>query len=380
MRLNGKKLMVSKKQYRLLLLLVVVMLITAGVWYFGSWKAAARYKQATISVTATVVKQQAMPIMITTSGVIVPAHTVALKSQVTGVVKKVYFKSGNLVVPGQLLFELDPANFIAQVKQAEANLAQDKALLVSLKSDVERYADLVKKAYISKQQYEQAVANYNAQLAKTKTDEQDIKQAKISLSYTKIKAPIGGKTGNVSLKVGDSVKANSDIPMVVINEINPIEAQFNIAQHEFAKLRHYHRLNPIIVDVWNERVSKKLASGTLNFIDNQINTETGNILLKTDIDNKNHALWPGEFVTIKLILTTQQDALTIPANAVHTDQQGHFVYLVKNNHAVVTRVSIDRQIDNQAVVASGLTVNDSVIILSQPNIKNNALVKVENLS
>jgi multidrug efflux system membrane fusion protein len=336
-----------------------------------------QHRQAAMSVTVQAVKQETIPLSLTLSGTVVPAKTVSIKSQVTGTIKEVYFHSGNIVKKGQLLFEIDPASFISALKQAQANLLQDSSQLKSLHSDLQRYQILLKKAYISTQQYEQAQANYNAQVAKISADKQAIEQAKISLSYTKIHTPIFGKTGNNTVKKGDLVAINSDVPLVVINEVNPAEIDFYLPQSELKKVYRYQHQQPLTVTVWNEKVTRQLADGKLVFINNQIDNTTGSILLKADVDNSKHQLWPGQFVTVKLILTQQQNALVIPANAIHSDQQGEFVFVVKDKHAQLTRIKVQRQQGNIAVIASGLQVGEEVVVIAPPNLTDKMPVTIE---
>jgi multidrug efflux system membrane fusion protein len=355
--------------------IIAIIVVSLG-WHF--WPTTKHQREiSAVSVKTISVQAKTVPLTLTLPGNVTPAKAVSIKSQIAGTIQHVHFHSGSLVKKGQLLFEIEPASFVAALKQAEANLLQDTAQLQSLKSDLSRYQSLLSKAYVSTQQYEQAQANYNAQVAKVEADKQAVEQAKISLNYTKILAPISGKTGNVAVKRGDLVGVNGNIPLVVINQISPIEVDFYLPQNELGKLYRYQEQHPIRVNVWNEKVSHKLASGQLIFIDNKIDNTTGTLLLKADIKNSKDQLWPGQFVTVEMILTDQENALVIPADAIHSDQQGNFVYTAQNNHAVLTRINVERQNNNTAVIASGLKVGDQVIVIAPPNMINNALIKVE---
>ncbi len=362
-----------KKPIILCCCIVLLILLTLAFWP----KTITQQKPLAQAVKVSAVIQKPMPVIIEMPGTVVPAKTVSIKSQVAGTVKNVNFHYGDIIKAGQVLFEIDPAPFNSALKEAQANLAQDKALLHSLTNDLSRYNVLYKKGYVSTQQQEQAQAQYNAQIAKLAADQQTVTQAKISLSYTNITAPIDGKTGNVSVKPGDLIGVNDPQPLVMINQINPIEVDFYLPQGKLPKLRFFHSQQAVNVEIWNEKLTTRLAIGQLSFIDNQIDSTTGTILLKATIENSTHKLWPGQMVAVKLILTIEPNAIVIPTKAIHTDQQGNFVFLVKHSHAIVTRIKVDRQIGTEAIISSGLKAGETIIAIASPDLTDNSLVKIE---
>lgn len=330
-----------------------------------------------LMVKVATVQQKPMPIELKMPGIIKPSEVVTVQSQVSGIIQSIGFHYGENVKAGQLLFKIDPAPFESQLHQAKANLAQDQAQMTLLESDLLRYATLVKKGYISSQEYDQAKSDYETQKAKIMGDAQAVKQAQIALDYTRIMAPISGKTGNVTLKVGDLVSSGNNQTLVTISQLTPIEVDFYLPQSQLPILHYYHQQHANIqAEIWQENVSKPIAVGRLFFVDNQI-MQSGSILLKVMVDNKSHELWPGQMVAVKLILTTQPDAIVIPTRAIQTDEKGNFIYRLAQQRAVLTRIVVDRQMGADTVVKSGLKPGEDVISVMPPHLTDQSLVQVE---
>jgi RND family efflux transporter MFP subunit len=316
-------------------------------------------------VQAARVIAQPMPVIIQAPGTTESIQSVVVPAQVTGILKKISFQPGQTINQGQALFEIESASFQASLQQAQANLQRDQAQLLQNQADAKRYAALVKQEFVTRQQYEQAATVAKAQAALVKSDQAQVKQAEIQLSYTKISAPIAGKTGNLSLRVGDLITANS--PLITINPLSPIWVDFTIPQQQLPRLMHYQQQSPLMVKVFTEDNKQLLGVGKLSFIDNTVNQQSGTVLVKAELPNSDQLLWPGQLLSAQLILTVEPKALTIPVGAIQLEQDGSFVYRVEHGKAKAQRVKIDRQINSLAVISEGLRLNDLVLTTIPPN-------------
>ncbi len=329
--------------------LIVIILVVLVAWRIISNARIADAKRITpplpVDVTHTVIKP--MPVQFTAVGQVQSEHTVAVQPQISGVLKQVFFREGQYVHPGQPLFLIDPAPF-------QAALASAKAAYLTAKAQADREAPLAAKDYISPQGYESTVAT--ATQAKAA-----LQQAEINLSYTSIKSPIDGLTGNLAVKAGNVVTPTAATPLVTINQMKPILVQFTIPQQTLSEVRHYDAAHSITVFVTNEDGSGILDQGKLVFIDNTVNNTTGTVMLKAEIPNQHVQLWPGQYVGVILQLAVQPDAVVIPDSAVQTGQNGNFVYRVEAGKAIIVPVTVNRQVGNEAVISQGLKSGEVVV-------------------
>ena len=354
---------------RVALIAVAVLLILIAVKLLSSEKT--RIPPPTIaSVVVTKVVEQPTPVLLEASGSIEALAAANVTPQITGIIKKVYFNSGEHVLKDQLLFEIDPAPFESSLRQAKANLARDQATLVSDQKDLVRYGTLLKSGYVSQQQYDQTTAQVKVDQATVSADKQLVKQAEIELTYTKILAPIAGKTGNVFVKEGDLVTAASATPLFTINKLDSVLVDFNLPQNQLIRLRTYHHEAPLNVQVMSEDGNMTLGEGTVNFIDNNISATTGTVLVKASVNNPKELLWPGLLVRVKLVLTTEPHAMVVPTQSINIDQQGNFVYVVQAGKAVVKHITVDRQVGNLTVISKGLSLGEEVVVVSPPNLND----------
>ncbi|OGT29800.1 MAG: hypothetical protein A3E87_05570 [Gammaproteobacteria bacterium RIFCSPHIGHO2_12_FULL_35_23] len=320
----------------------------------------------TVAVANAVIKP--MPVEVQLTGNIEPLQSVNISPQTTGILTKINFTAGQIVKAGQLLFTINPVSYETNYSQAAANFDKDIAQLHSDQQDQQRLSKLVTKGYVSKEQYDQLIAKINMDKAIVEGDTSQVQQAKIELGYTQIKSPITGKTGDISVKEGDLITANTTTPLVTINQLNPVLVDFYLPQVKLTGLLNYAHKNPIWVEVFTEDGSKIVGKGKLVFVDNTINSETGTLLLKAKIPNPQHFLWPQQMVLVKLIFTTQPKALVIPSEAVNVDDQGNFVFLAKKGKAILTRIKVDRQMGNMTIVNKGLNPGDQVITEAPPEL------------
>jgi multidrug efflux system membrane fusion protein len=329
-------------------------------------------------VESAIAKIQAMPILLESPGTVDAIRSVIITPQVTGTIKKILFAPGAYVKKGQVLFEIEPAPFLSSLQQMQAVLARDKAQLSQNELDVKRYSSLLKSEYVSKQQYEQAKTTATAQQAIVAADTAQLEQAQIQLNYTKIASPIDGKTGNVTARIGDLVTANATQPLVAINAIKPIWINLKISQDQLPTLLRYHHAGVITAKIFTEDDKIQLDTGRLVFIDNNVASQTGTVLVKIVSENNIGNLWPGQLVSAQLTLAVEPQALTIPVTALQIDQIGHFVYAIKNNKAIVQRVEVARQINDWVVISKGLVANTQVLTVVPPNFKENMPIQVNN--
>lgn len=318
---------------------------------------------------------QPMPVLLQAPGVINPNQTVTITPQITSTIFNVLFKEGQDVQTGQLLFELDPAPFLQNLNQAVATLSRDEATLEQNMRDAKRAEKLAKKEYVTLQQAEQTITVAKAQKAVVNASIAAVRQAQIQLGYTKIYSPIAGKTGNVIPQVGTLVIGNTT-PLVVVNNLDPVLVEFNLAQSQLNNLLHYQKQGPLTVQVMDQSQGKIITHGELIFTDNIVNPQTGTVLLKARIPNTNNNLWPGMMVSVNLILTTEPNAIVVPIGAIKIDQQGNYLYAVENSKAIIKRLEISREIDNLAVISKGLSGKETVILTIPPDLSEGDLVQI----
>lgn len=363
------------------LIALFILALFAGfiIWRVFFAVTAHQHKLDPAAVTVATAQTQAVPLELKLPGNIEPVQSVSVRAQITGILQKINFTPGDEVKEGALLFEMNADTFLSTLAQAKANLARDRAQYEETKKNEERFRVLVAKNFVSRQAYSETVSQLAMQKATLDADAEKVKEAEVQLQYTKIRAPISGKTGDVSVKIGDLITSASAEPLVTINKIDPVYVNFNLPQNRLTSLLTYKKDGNIQVEVWSENNTQKLGEGDLVFIDNTVNTNSGTVLLKAMIPNINELLWPSQLVMVKLILTIQKNALVVPSVSVRTDDQGRFVYVVNNNKAQVKRVDVERQVGNFTVIKSGLTAGDIVITTVPPELTDGATVKVTTL-
>ncbi len=330
--------------------------------------------KAHINVKVVTVNTQDSPVYIKTEGRVEASRAVNIQPQITGVIKKIGFTPGQYVQAGQSLFEIDSTTYETALVKTQANLAKDQAQLKIAQKDKMRYQTLIAKGFVSQKEYEQVKAQLTEQNNLVKLDKAAVEQSQAELNYAHIMAPIAGKTGNVLIKEGDLVKSTNTEILVTINQLTPIFVNFYIPQNSLPLLINYQNQHALTVEVYADNSKDILDTGELSFIDNTVNPDTGMILLKASLPNKDNLLWPGQSVTLKLIFTVQKNVLAIPSQAVQTDQGGHFVYLIKNNHALITPIQILRQVQEWTFISKGLEKGDQVATVFPPNLQDNSPV------
>jgi membrane fusion protein, multidrug efflux system len=331
-----------------------------------------------VPVLAAKVVQKTVADTIRAIGRVEAFSTVDIKAQINGQIMQVNFRQGQDVKQGDLLFTIDPRPFEAALRQAQANLAKDRAQWRQADSDEKRYSFLVKQGVGSRQQYDQAEANAASLAATVQADEASVQTARLNLAYTQIRAPINGRTGDLLVHAGNLVKPDADTAMVVINQVHPVYVDFAVPEHKLPEVRAYMAKRKLGVEVSLPEQQGPAETGELNFVDNSVDAKTGTINLKGLFANADGRLWPGEFVNTTLILDQRYDAILVPSEAIQSGQEGSHVFVVQPGMKVEMReVVVGESLDNQTVVTSGLKAGETVVTDGQLKLIPGAKVTIK---
>jgi len=358
---------------------MAVIFITLAAGGFGAWwwqqqggmRAAASKgatggkggRGGTLVVKAATALAKPMPVLIEAVGTVEPEHSVQVRAQVSGVLQGIMFKEGDKVKAGQQLFQIDPRTFQASFQQVQAQLARDMAQLENAKVQQERLEPLLKREFITRQEFDVAVTSTKSLEATVAADRAMVEQARIQLEFARIYSPIAGRTGTLAIKPGNLVPtAGGGVPLVTINSTDPILVSFSIPERQLEEVRRYQNEKDMRIEILPDRTAPAAAEGKLVFIDNTVTAQTGTVLLRTSVINKDELLWPGQFVNVRIVLRIEPDAIVVPEAAVQPGQDGSFVYLIDPDSKVVVQpVKISRQLGNEIVIASGIKAGDRVI-------------------
>jgi membrane fusion protein, multidrug efflux system len=304
---------------------------------------------------------QDVPFELAAVGQVQAYSTVSVKAQVGGEIVSVNFKEGQDVRKNDILFVIDRRPFEVALKQAEAQLEKDRALLRNAEADLARYANLVRKDYVTKEQYDSLVANRDVLVAAIKADEAGIANARLELEYCTMTSPIDGRTGSILIHEGNIIKAN-DLPAVTILQVSPIYVEFSVPQQYLPQIKDYMSKGDLKTEAFPSGEGSPAIAGVLSFVDNTIDTATGTIVLKATFPNADRALWPGQYLNVSLVLFIEKSAVVVPSQAVQTGQTGQYIMVVKNDMTVESRtVEVDRAYGNLTVIRSGLQAGETVV-------------------
>ncbi len=368
-----------------LVLIVLVAASSFGLWWFTKPKVSSEpvpaggargQRGGPQAVEVERVKVMAMPVVIDAVGTMAAEQSVEIRPQIDGMLQQVAFKEGDVVRAGQLLFVIEARELEAGVRQMSAAIARDQSQQKLTEAQRARLAPLAEKSYITRAEYDQAVAAAQAAQASLAASRAQLDAARAQLNQSRIKAPVSGRTGRIGAKVGNLVNPNMAEPLVVINQTQPMLVSFTVPAKQLAALRERQDIRQLEVGVAREGDTKTSATGKVVFVDNAINEQTGNLLLKARVDNPEELWWPGQFVAVRLIIRTDPAAVVIPEAAVQIGQQGNFVYMVENGKAVVRNIVIDRQVGKAVVVAKGLQGDEQVITVGPQRLIPGSPVKV----
>ena len=315
-----------------------------------------------VPVAAAAVEKMDVPLEVTAVGHVDAYSNVAVRTRVGGEVTKVAFREGQDVKAGDLLFELDRRPYQASLAEAEANLERDRARAREADENLKRYAELVKKDYVTREQFSQATANADALRATVKGDEAALETARLNLSYCTIAAPISGRTGGLLVHPGNLVKANDDRALVLINQVEPIYVTFAVPEAALEDVKKRAAAGGLKVSALPNSPGAVPSEGVLSFIDNAVDPTTGTINLKATFPNYERALWPGQFTNVSLVLATDAGATVAPNTAVQPGQAGSLVYVIKADETVEVRpVTVRRVFKQWSVIEKGLAPGEKVV-------------------
>jgi multidrug efflux system membrane fusion protein len=399
----------SRKKGRVVLVFfILIIACVVAFWLNNKPKdvktVSANRDESAVPVSFTSVKRQSIPVQIRAIGNVEATSIVSIKSMISGELTKIHFKQGQEVKKGDLLFSIDSRPLEATLNQAKAALAKDEALVKQYQSQVERDRALQQNAQKEAERYEQLAqqgivshelaekyltdarsagatidvdlaAVKNAEAA-TEADRANITNAQVQLSYASIYSPISGRTGNLAVYEGNLVRATDTSPLVTIAQVSPIFVTFSVPEKELSKINQYR--NDIIVDVSIPNDEKHSTKGKLSFVDNTVDQSTGTIKLKATFEDKDGILWPGQFVNVIMTLTTIDNALVVPSEAVQIGQDGTFVYLVNNEKAEIRPISTGPSINGVTVIEKGLMDSDTIVTDGQLRLFPGAKVAAKN--
>ncbi len=330
-----------------------------------------------VPVLAGEVGRADVPLIVKAIGAVRPPATVTIKPQVGGQIAEVHFKQGQEVKKGDLLFTIDKRPFDVAYAQAQASLEQAKAQAVNAEDQSTRYRALSKTGAVAAEQFEQIKLTLRTTAATVKAAEAGVQNAQLQLDYCDIRAPLEGRVGKFLVDPGNVVQANQT-DLVVINQLDPIEVQFAVAERYLGEIRRYSGEGDLKVVAVPDGKELRPVEGKLIFVDNAVKSATGTIELKGVFGNNPKVLWPGQFVDVELWLTTDRDAVVAPASAVQAGQEGQFVYVIKADQTVEARkVVVVRINDEAAVIREGLKGGEKIVIDGQSRLGPGAKVEIK---
>jgi membrane fusion protein, multidrug efflux system len=363
--------------------LVAMALIALGaavsvfIWYRTGTKPAAQTSSSTVPVIAEAAGSHEVPIFLSGVGTVIAFNNVVVHSQITGPLIQISFREGQTVKKGDLLAEIDPRPYQAQLDQATANRDRDQAQLVNAQANLNRYTPLLAKGFATPQLVDTQKAQLAQLQATVKSDEAVIESAQINLSYTRLMAPIDGVTGIRQIDIGNIIHPSDTNGLVDVTQIQPISLIFTLPEITFTEIQREMAVGPVKVLAYSQDDKTKLDEGKLLLIDNQIIQTTGTIRLRATFPNEQHLLWPGELVNVRLLLKTLPNGLTIAANAVQQGPNGSYVYVITpDEHAQMRPVDVGQISDGQALINSGLKANETVVVDGQYKLQPGDRVRV----
>jgi multidrug efflux system membrane fusion protein len=344
-------------------------------------------QQEGVPVTVAQVQKKTVPQQVTAIGTVEPMQTVQVRTMVGGTLTGAHFREGQEVKRGDLLFTIDPRPYQAALAQARSAVARDHAKLIDAESNASRLTELAKKEYVAERQAESARADAVSLKATVAANVAAVEQAKLNLAYCTIRSPVTGRTGSVLVHAGNVVKAN-DVPLVVIDQVQPIYVSFAVPERVLPQIRaRAGEQLAVTARLSDQRpgevpeagaIRGEAERGVLTFVDNAVNSMTGTIMLKATFDNKDETLWPGSFAMATLTLGEIRDATVAPSQAVQRGQQGQYVFVVKQDGTVESRqVTVSLQDERQAVIEKGLAPGEIVVTDGQLRLAPGSRVQVK---
>lgn len=364
-------------------IVIAPILLLAGallVWRFAPFSVRATQPppaQPQVPVSAGTAEARDVPVYVEGLGTVQAFNTVSVKTRVDGQIVKVFFREGQEVKAGDSLFQIDPRPFENAVQQAEATKEKDEAQLQSAELDLARATKLLAPGFQTRQGYDQQKATVAQLQATTKADQAQIDTARLNLDYSLVKSPIDGRTGQRVVDVGNLLQTAQNANLVTITQMRPIFVSFTVPAERLDDIRNNQAKAPLRVIAYGMDDKTALAQGQLTLIDNQVDVTTGTIHLKAQFDNAGEPLWPGKFVNARIVLSTRQNAVTVPTEAVMQGPNGAYVYVLGNDDTAQRRaVEVAATQEGLAVVSRGLQAGERIVVEGQYRLTDGAKVKI----
>ncbi|MBA1202711.1 MdtA/MuxA family multidrug efflux RND transporter periplasmic adaptor subunit [Pseudomonas capeferrum] len=383
----------SRSSRRWLFGLLILLLVAALAWWL--WPAKSTSEESAgqagrggrpgfgastdpVPVRVEPAKVSDFPVYYKALGTVLATNTVNVRSRVAGELVKVHFKEGQQVKAGDLLAEIDPRTYRIALQQAQGTLAQNQAQLKNAQVDLARYKGLYAEDSIAKQTLDTAqalVAQYQGTIM---TNQAAVNDARLNLEFTQIRAPIGGRLGLRQLDLGNLVAANDTTALVVITQTQPISVTFTLPETELPTvLERYRTGASLVVEAWDRGDSKLQASGVLGSLDNQIDVTTGTLKFKARFENQDQALFPNQFVNVRLLADTLKQVVTVPAAAIQFGTDGTFAYVVNAENKVnIRKLKVGPSDGERSVILEGLASGDRLVLEGTDRLREGTLVEV----
>src|ERR1700687_4914339 len=317
---------------------------------------------AAVPITVAKVVQKPMPLQVRVIGAVEASSNVAVQAQITGELTSVHFTEGDDVKMGDVLFTFDRRPLESALQQAEANLARDVAQAENAVAQAKRYADLAQRGIATREPVDTASANSAALQATVGADRAAVDNARVQLDFATITSPISGRTGALMVHAGNLVRANDAAPLVLINQVSPINVTFAIPEAQLPELKRYMAQGMIHVEAQTPNDAAHASQGHITFVDNAVDQTTGTIKIKGSFPNQDHSLWPGQYVNVVVTLTVDRDAVVVPAAAVQAGQQGNYVFVIKPDQTAELRtVEVARGTSIETIIKSGVKPGETLV-------------------
>ena len=365
---------------KIIILAVGVVVILGGVLAFNSGsasKASAAAPASPVPIVAGVVAQHDVPIYLTGIGTVIAYNTAIIHSQIQGQIASINFSVGQTVHAGDLLAQIDPRPYQAQIEQLTANQDRDQAQLTNSLANLNRYATLEQKGWATPQLLDTQKAQVSQLQNAVKSDQALIDAANVQLSYTRLTSPFDGVTGIRQIDVGNVIHPTDVNGLVVVTQVEPISVIFTLPETDLPKIQQHQGNAELTVFAYSQDGKIQLDQGKLTLVDNEILQTTGSIRLKAEFPNKAHRLWPGELISVRLLVDTRHNGLTVPASVVQQGQQGAYAYVVDPDGSVTSRqIKVSQISQGQALIDSGLSPNEQVVVDGQYKLQEGTHVTI----
>ncbi len=353
----------------------LIVMVLSIAWFFYATSSSRLISPKPIPIVSAPVVKRDVPIYLSALGNVIPTYNVTVRSQLAGVLQKVFFKEGQFVKEGELLAQIDPRPYEAQLRQYEGNLKRDRALLANAHIDLKRYQDLWKQDSVSQQTLATQKSLVEQYEGTVRSDEGLIESTKINLIYSRIVSPIAGRIGLRLVDAGNLIQLSDTTGIAIVNTINPITVIFSLPEDYVPELINQVYANKTLkVYAYDRQQNQLLEAGRLLTLDNQIDPGTGTVKLKAEFDNKENKLFPNQFVNIKILVETLKNALLIPTAAVQHTLTHDYVYVLDKQKVLIKNISAGPSLGNDTVISKGLTPGQLVVIEGADKLVNGAHV------